>query len=273
MSGWKLTLLAAPALRADLRGLVPSRLVAMTQAGIEHLSIGHGAGLVDLGELFRVEPHPADDTLVLAGAGLERCDRIGWRLDAGRIVVEGDAGDYAGALMHAGAMHVQGRAGALAACEMAGGELNVDGDVGDYAAATLPGSIDGMRGGRFIVRGDAGERFGDRMRRGTALVFGNVGDFLASRMVAGTIALGGAAGAHVGYAMRRGSVVFAGARPERIAPTFVASIADAPVFWQLLARDLARFGGPFGALPGRRVERYLGDLAAAGKGELIFGVA
>ena len=270
MSGWRLTLLNAPALRVDLRGLVPSRLGAMTQAGIEHLRIGHGAGLVELGELFRIEPYSTDDTLVFAGPGLARCDRIGWRLDAGRIVVEGDAGDYAGALMHAGAMHVQGRAGALAACEMAGGELSIDGDVGDSAAGSLPGSIDGMRGGRFIVRGDAGERFGDRMRRGTALVFGNAGDFLASRMVAGTIALGGAAGAHVGYAMRRGSVVFAGARPERVAPTFVASIADAPVFWQLLARDLARFGGPFATLPGRRIERHLGDLAAAGKGELIF---
>jgi formylmethanofuran dehydrogenase subunit C len=273
MSGWRLTLLAPPALRLDLRGLSPSRLGALTRAGIERLSIGHGAGLVALGELFRVEAHPADGTLVFAGAGLARCDRIGWRLDGGRIVVEGDAGDYAGALMHAGAMHVQGAAGALAACEMAGGELSVDGDVGDYAAGSLPGSIDGMRGGHFIVRGDAGARFGDRMRRGTALVFGNAGDFLASRMVAGTIALGGAAGAHVGYAMRRGSVVFAGARPARIAPTFVASIADAPVFWQLLARDLARFGGPFEAMPSRRIERHLGDLAAAGKGELIVAVA
>lgn len=273
MSGWRLTLPNPPALRADLRGLVPSRLGAMTQAEIERLRIGLGAGQVDVGELFRVEPHAADDTLVFAGAGLARCDRIGWRLDGGRVVVEGDAGDYAGALMHVGEMRVQGRAGALAACEMAGGELIVDGDVGDYAAGSLPGSIDGMRGGRFIVRGNAGERFGDRMRRGTALVFGNAGDFLASRMVAGTIALGGAAGAHVGYAMRRGSVVFAGPRPARIAPTFVASIADAPVFWQLLARDLARCGGPFAALPGRRIERHLGDLAAAGKGELIFAAA
>jgi formylmethanofuran dehydrogenase subunit C len=39
-----------------------------------------------------------------------------------------------------------------------------------------------MRGGSFIVKGNAGERFGDRMRRGTALVFGNAGDFLASRL-------------------------------------------------------------------------------------------
>jgi formylmethanofuran dehydrogenase subunit C len=273
MSGWTLTLLSAPTLRADLRGIVPSRLAALARGEIERLPIGHGAGLVPLGELFRVAPQEGGDTLVFAGAGLERCDRIGWRLDAGQLVVEGDAGDYAGALMHGGAMRVQGRAGLLAACEMAGGELSVAGDVGDHAAGALPGSIDGMRGGRFVVRGSAGERFGDRMRRGSAIVFGNAGDFLASRMVAGTIALGGSAGAHAGYAMRRGSVVFAGARPERVAPTFVPSIAEAPVFWQLLARDLARCGGPFAGLAGRRIERHLGDLAADGKGELIFTAA
>jgi len=147
----------------------------------------------------------------------------------------------------------------------------VQGNVDDFAASTLPGSMDGMRGGTFIVRGHAGARFGDRMRRGTALVFGNVGDFPASRMVAGTIGVGGRAGAHAGYGMRRGSVVFAvPLSPSNISPTFVPAIAGAEVFWQLLARDLARHGGPFAALASRPIERYLGDLAAGGKGEMIF---
>ncbi|HET7792838.1 MAG TPA: formylmethanofuran dehydrogenase subunit C, partial [Rhizobacter sp.] len=139
---------------------------------------------------------------------------------------------------------------------------------GDFAASTLPGSMDGMRGGTLLVKGNVGERFGDRMRRGTALVFGNAGDFLASRMVAGSIAIGGQAGTHVGYGMRRGSVVFATAAPT-IAPTFVPALVDPAVFWQLLARDLARHGGPFAALPSRSIVRHLGDLASDGRGELI----
>jgi formylmethanofuran dehydrogenase subunit C len=164
----------------------------------------------------------------------------------------------------------------LAACEMAGGTLSIDGDVGDHAASSLPGSMDGMRGGTLVVRGRAGHRFADRMRRGSAVVFGDVGDFLASRLVAGTIAIGGRAGAHVGYGMRRGSVVFAGAASNSasnsapaIAPTFVPALADAPVAWQLIARDLARHGGPFAGLPARRIGRHLGDLSADGKGELV----
>jgi formylmethanofuran dehydrogenase subunit C len=134
--------------------------------------------------------------------------------------------------------------------------------------------MDGMRGGSFIVKGNAGARFGDRMRRGTAIVFGDAGDFAASRMVAGTIVIGGHAGAHTGYGMRRGSVVFASpsarSAPFRLADTFVPALADAEVLWQLLARNLARHGGPFEGLAARRIERHLGDLAAGGKGELIF---
>jgi formylmethanofuran dehydrogenase subunit C len=89
-------------------------------------------------------------------------------------------------------------------------------------------------------------------------------------MVAGTIALVGRAGAHVGYAMRRGSVVFAGAVAPPVPATFVPSFAEVGVFWQLLARDLERAGGAFAGLAKRRIAaRHLGDLAAAGKGELI----
>jgi formylmethanofuran dehydrogenase subunit C len=267
MSGWRLTLKQAPAVRVDLRGLSPAALAGLSAAQIGHLSVGHGKALVPLAEFFDIRPGGREDTLALEG-DLSRFDRIGWQMAGGSITVEGPAGDYAGGCMRGGELLVKGHAGALAACEMSGGRFTVEGDVGDFAASILPGSLDGMRGGTFIVKGDAGERFGDRMRRGTALVFGNVGDFLASRMVAGTIGIGGQAGAHVGYGMRRGSVVFTASTPS-IASTFVPALVEATVFWKLLAKDLARHGGPFIGLPSRGIERHLGDLASDGRGELI----
>lgn len=274
MSRARFTLKQAPALRVDLRGVTPAALAGLTPVQIERLTVTHGMQTLALAEFFAVS---CDGTIDAAAelmfeGDLSRFDRIGWQLAGGRIVVAGPVGDYVGACMSGGAMHVQGSAGMLAACEMAGGTLSIDGDVGDHAASSLPGSMDGMRGGTLIVRGRAGDRFADRMRRGSALVFGDVGDFLASRLVAGTIAVGGQAGAHVGYGMRRGSVVFAGGSSSiapLIAPTFVPALADAAVAWQLLARDLARHGGPFAGLPARRIVRYLGDLAADGRGELI----
>jgi formylmethanofuran dehydrogenase subunit C len=266
MSGWTLRAKQAPALRVDLRGVTPAALATQSSAEVERWPVGHGKALVPLGEFFSVEAR-GDGALVFE-ADLSRFDRVGWQMAGGRLQVEGDVGDYVGGGMRSGELLVGGGARALAACEMAGGLLTIGGDIGDFAASTLPGSMDGMRGGTLIVRGSAGARFGDRMRRGTALVFGDVGDFLASRMVAGTIAIGGRAGAHVGYGMRRGSVVFAGAAPA-IAATFVPALAETAVFWQLLARDLARHGGTWATLPQRRIERQLGDLAAGGKGELI----
>jgi formylmethanofuran dehydrogenase subunit C len=266
MTGWRLELRQAPALRVDLRGIVPDGLAALSISQIEQLRVGCGNTTVPLAEFFRVAPSP-DEELRFAG-DLARFDRIGWQMRGGTLVVEGDAGHYVGAAMSGGELRVHGSAGLHAACEMAGGHLSVAGTVGDFAAGNLPGSMDGMRGGTLVVRGRAGARFGDRMRRGTALVFGDAGEFLGARMVAGTIAIGGRAGPHAGYAMRRGSLVFAGPAPT-LPPTFVPAIAAADVIWQLLARDLARHGGVFAELPARRIERHLGDLAADGKGELI----
>jgi formylmethanofuran dehydrogenase subunit C len=259
MSGFTLRLKQSPVLRIDMRGVMPS-------ADVPHLHVGYGNALMPLAELFSIAPR-ADDKLVLEG-DCSRFDRIGWQMDGGTLIVEGHVGDYAGAGQRSGDIIVRGNARDLAACEMAGGALTIEGNAGDFAASTLPGSMDGMRGGTLIVKGNVGERCADRMRRGSVIVFGNSGDFLASRMVAGTIALGGRAGAHVGYGMRRGSIVFAGAAPAP-SPTFIPAIADVPVFWQLLARDLAQHGGVFAGLPSRRIERHLGDLAADGKGEWI----
>lgn len=266
MSGWTLTLRSAPALRVDLRGVLPATLAPMAAPEVERLRVGHGNTLVPLAEFFGVAPR-SDDRLVLAG-DLSRFDRIGWQMEGGRLVVEGSAGHYAGAAMKAGELRVQGSVGDLAACEMAGGRLEIEGDAGDFVAATLPGSMDGMRGGSVVIRGRAGARCGDRMRRGTVAVFGDTGDFLASRMVAGTIAVGGRTGAHGGWGMRRGSVVFAGSAPAAGAG-FVPAVGEAGVFWQLLARDLALLGGVFAGLPARAIVRQLGDLAADGKGEWI----
>ncbi|RZL87435.1 MAG: formylmethanofuran dehydrogenase subunit C [Variovorax sp.] len=268
MSGWRLTLKASPPLRVDLRGVTPGALVNLSLAEVERLPVGCGNAYVPLAEFFRLAPHD-NDALVFDG-DLSRFDRVGWQLAGGRIRVDGNVGHYAGGCMSAGELLVTGRAGLMAACEMAGGTFTVQGDVDDFAASTLPGSMDGMRGGTFVVGGHAGARFGDRMRRGSAIVHGNAGDFLASRLVAGTIAVGGRAGAHVGWGMRRGSVVFATAPAALDVPaTFVPALAAADVFWQLLARDLARHGGPFATLAARRIERHLGDLAVDGRGEII----
>lgn len=262
-----------PPLRVDLRGLLPEALAALDAAAIERLTVGHGAERLALGELFSVERFAADlPTLRLAG-DFGRADRIGWGLAGGGVEVEGDAGDHAGALMNGGTLRIAGSSGLLAGCQMAGGRLEVGGDVGDHAGSGLPGSLDGMRGGTFVVRGNAGARAGDRMRRGTLLVLGGAGPFAASRMVAGTLVVAGRCGVHPAWGQRRGSVLLLGGSDAAGAPllptTFVPAGADAPVAWQLLARSLEPLAPALAGLPRRRMQRWLGDLAVDGRGELL----
>ena len=266
MSGWRLTLRTAPALRVDARGLQPAALAALSAAEIERIRLPHGRDSLAVAELFKVLPG-SDDALILEG-DLSRFDHIGCGLAEGELQVRGSVGHYAGAGMSAGRLKVEGDTADLAGCAMRGGWFEIGGNTGDLAASALPGDMDGMRGGTLLVRGNAGARLADRMRRGSVVVFGDAGDFMASRMVAGTLALAGRCGAHPAYGMRRGSIVFAGAAPT-IGPTFVPLSSNADVFWQLLARDLARFGAGFEGLARKRITRHAGDLAVLGKGELL----
>jgi formylmethanofuran dehydrogenase subunit C len=265
-----LVLREAPELRVDARALLPAPLSLLPRDEVLRLRLPAGRTGVPLAEWFDVVSRAEDDAsprLRLEG-DLSRFDFVAAGLDAGMLEVDGPVGDCLGMEMSAGQLKVHGAARDLAGCAMRGGLLEVLGDVGDFAAGALPGEMDGMRGGTLVVHGDAGARTADRLRRGTVVVFGDAGDFLASRMVAGTVALGRRCGAHAGWGMRRGSIVFAGLAPPPPA-SFVPVDSDVAVMWQLLARDLARFGGPFADLPRRPVARWVGDLAVQGQGEWL----
>lgn len=262
----RLVLRRAPALRVDARLLSPATLHALSADEVRRVALPSGRDRIEVGEWFDVLPGDRE-ALVLEG-DLSRFDAVGAGLADGALEVRGPVGDAAGLGMSGGRLALHGDARDLTGCAMRGGWLEVHGDTGDLAASALPGDMDGMSGGTLVVHGRAGDRLADRMRRGTVVLHGDAGDFAASRMVAGTLAIGGACGAHAGWGMRRGSVVFAGAAPA-VGPTFVDVRSDAEVFWQLLARDLARFGPPFSELPRRRAARFAGDLAVQGKGELL----
>ena len=261
----------AAGLRVDLRNVTPASLCRLGQRAAGQVLVARGNRRQPLGELFDVSVSNRDvevPTLVLEG-DFSTVDRIGWRMTEGRLEVHGDAGDYAGCGMAGGELLVRGRAGDFAGGEMSGGGMRVEGDCGDFAAASLPGSMDGMRGGALFIGGNAGERLADRMRRGTVVVAGSAGDFAASRMVAGTLAIAGACGEHLAYGMRRGTVLCLGPHPQA-SSTFVATGHDIRVYWSLLRRYLAAVGGVFERLPAAAPQRFVGDIAADGKGELLW---
>ena len=124
-----------------------------------------------------------------------------------------------------------------------------------------------MSYGSIICQGDVGDRVGDQMRRGLILIDGNAGDYLASRMVAGTIGVYGGMGKYTGFGMKRGTILL------KNKTDFHATIQDCGThnlpFLALLFQSFKTLPTKFNQLKNQRAQRYAGDLACNGNGEIL----
>lgn len=267
MSGLVLTLKDRPAQRIDLAPLTATPLAGKSLSDIAAIELWSGNRRLKLGDAFALSGSAGPELEIRNSS--DQLDRIGAGLTEGRVTVKGDAGAYLGARMSGGSIVVEGNAGAWAGTGMTAGLIQVSGNAGDFLAAAIPGDHQGMKGGAIVVAGNAGDRAGDRMRRGSLLIEGNAGDYCGSRMVAGTLAVWGEVGRSPGFAMRRGTLVLR-QKPELL-PTF-NDCGEYPLnFLTLLIRSWRKLPGKFAGLPesGFRVRRYMGDLANAGRGEIL----
>lgn len=267
MSALTLTLKHRPNQRVDMSPLVCQLLQGKEPAEIAAIELQSGKCKLRVDELFNVSG--SDTQTIVIKNSFEKLDFIGKELDGGSITVEGDAGAYLAMGMKAGEIKVTGNAGLYAGCEMKKGYLEVAGNVGDFLGGALPGNKMGMKGGLILVKGNAGERVGDHLRRGTILIEGNAGDYCGSRMIAGTIAVMGQTGRYLGYAMRRGTLLLWNQ------PTLSASFNDCgthtlaflPMLFKAFKALNSRFADSAAAF--NRVQRYAGDMAEMGRGEVL----
>jgi formylmethanofuran dehydrogenase subunit C len=88
-------------------------------------------------------------------------------------------------------------------------------------------------------------------------------------MLAGTILALGRVGSHPGYLMRRGTLLLA-EREAELLPTFNDNGTHELLAIRLLLESLAPYGPAFRRFARqRRFARWLGDLGAEGKGEIL----
>ena len=144
--------------------------------------------------------------------------------------------------------------------QMTRGQITVDGDCGDFLGSQ-------MRGGCIICHGNANDRAGDQMRRGLILIDGSAGDYCGSRMIAGTIGIYGNVGRYVGFAMKRGTILLTKT------PKLHATIQDCGMhtlpFLALLFNSIKTIHTPLNNIKSLRVQRFAGDLACSGNGEIL----
>jgi formylmethanofuran dehydrogenase subunit C len=265
MSALTFTLKSIPRQRIDLSPLTPDALAGLPLAEIGAIELVTGRRKLRADSVFDISGDDADD-LVIANS-CDKLDYIGHDMKHGRITVHGNAGDYLGLKLRSGEIVVHGNAGIFAASSMAGGFMHILGNAGDFLAAAIVGERKGMKGGTVIVTGNAGDRVGDQMRRGLLLIEGDAGNYCASRMLAGTIGVGGQVGEYAGYGMRRGTLLLTRA------PALHATIRDCGPhtlpFLSLMFKSFAQLPSRFAQINKNRVQRYAGDIANDGKGEIL----
>src|SRR5271157_1215874 len=142
--------------------------------------------------------------------------RIGEKMTAGEIVVNGNAGMHVGAMMSGGKITIKGNAGDWPGAEMAGGELVIEGDAGNYVGAAYRGNWVGMTDGVITVQGTIGveamvwARSSKDKGKYPKLVCGGAGKLLGLHNHGGTIIVNGACDLNIGGDMARGNIVING---------------------------------------------------------------
>jgi len=273
MSALTFTLKTAPQQSIDCRALTPDSLNGKAIDEIGAIKLGAGKNALRVSDLFDIS---GSDTQQLVFKNTpentpknttSKLDYIGANMTSGSISIEGDAGAYLGSGMKNGTILCKGNATAFAACSMRGGLLTINGNAGDFLGAGSEGLRKGMLGGTVIVKGNTGERTGDQMRRGLILIEGNTGDYCGSRMIAGTIGVLGNTGAYTGFNMHRGTLLL------KKQPQLHATMQDCGMhtlpFLNLLFKSFSNYESNFSKLNNQRVQRFVGDAAYNGNGEIL----
>ncbi len=268
MSALTFTLIHRPQQGVDLSTLTPDQLQGKKLADIKNLELGSGPQKHKVRELFDVTG--SDTSHIIIHRSCDKLHHIGAGMTQGSIEVGGAVGDYLGKKMQGGTIKVRGNAGQWTGGGMRGGFIEIFGNTGDYLGAVLQGEQEGMADGTILVTCNAGDRVGDRMRRGTIVIKGAAGAYCGGRMLAGTIVVLGDTGKFIGLAMKRGTIVL-GTKPEQVPVTFNSCGQLKMEFLRVIFKHLSKSHRPLLMLKdvGPEAERYAGDLATGGKGELL----
>ncbi len=258
------TLKESPSVPLEVEVLSPDVIAPLERTEVAALPVFLGKRQYRVDEFFTVEGTGGDELEIRGDAG--KVKWIGRGMSQGRIRVVGNAGMHLGSHMKGGAIEVTGNAADWVGGEMTGGLIHVRGNAGGQVGAAYRGSPSGMNGGTILIEGSAGMEIGMRMKRGIIAVKGPVRDFAGLQMKGGTIVLMSGAEIRTGAWMVRGTIL--SLTPLRLLPTFAYACVYNPSFVSLYAKHLRPLGFDL-PLQGGAYQRYTGDAAVPGKGEIL----
>ncbi|MBN2013660.1 MAG: formylmethanofuran dehydrogenase subunit C [Candidatus Altiarchaeota archaeon] len=244
---------AIPGIGMEAENISPDMFAEKSLKEIRALDVFVGNKKKKLGEYFTVggeaSEKPEDLRIVIRGDA-SKVKRIGERMSAGEVIIEGDAGMHLGSRMSGGEIRVSGSVGSWAGMEMSGGRITIEGDAGNFFGAAYRGRGCGMTEGEIEIKGNAGHNLGGNMGAGRITVGGDSGEFAGVGMKGGVLIISGNAGLRVGAGMIDGIIIVEGGIKEML-PSF---------------KERGRVDGVKG-LSGAFIG-YEGDLAECGRGRL-----
>jgi formylmethanofuran dehydrogenase subunit C len=266
MSTMILTLKERPTVPLEAEVLSPDVLAPLGHEAIRALPVYLGKRQYRLEEFFEIDGAGSDELEIRGDAS--RVKWIGRGMTHGRVRVVGNVGMHLGAYMQGGSIEVSGSASDWVGGEMKGGLIRIRGSAGGQIGAAYRGSMWGMNGGTILIEGSAGIEVGMRMKRGLIAVRGPVRDFAGLQLKGGTIVLLGGAEIRTGAWMVRGTIV--SLAPIPLLATFAYACCYQPTFLRVYATHLQALGFSIPVEDGAgRYQRYTGDTAVPGKGEIL----
>jgi formylmethanofuran dehydrogenase subunit C len=249
--------------------LTPENLAGKTIPEIASLMLSDGRNQIRVDAVFEISGQPITSGLQTINFkdSSHKLDYLGAHITSGSLDITGDVGAYLGFNLNGGTIHCHGNTAAFAACNMVKGSLTIDGNTGEFLGGGSAGQRKGMRGGTVLVKGNAGDRAGDQMRRGLILIEGNAGDYCGSRMIAGTVGVMGNVGMYAGFNMKHGTLILLKK------PVVHVTMQDCGMhtlpFLSLLYQSFSKLDSQFSGLQSLRVQRWVGDAACNGNGEIL----
>ena len=267
----KLRLKQTPPFSVDMSELTPEFCRSKSVAKIENHLLQTAGQKLKVAELFEVSLTESEEETLEITSACEKLDYIGSTMTRGTLLVSGNIGNYAAGKLSGGLIEVRGNVGDYCGHSMCAGQVIVRGNAGDYCGSALVENIHGMTGGEIFILGNAGHHCGNYLRRGLIAVRGDAGDCCGVRMTAGTLIVSGQCGNFCGHGMTRGTIILYQLPNEGLAKTFVMQNRYFETdFLTLLSNHLQKLDIGFEPLPlPKLAQRYIGDRALAGKGEIL----
>ncbi len=255
-----------PTVPIDLRAFRPDKIAGLKSDNIKNIKILEGGKKIVLEDLFDIESpttlpsNPEDIEIIISGDGTNKIRYLGYKMNGGKIVVEGDTGHLAGYKMIKGSIIVRGSTGNWLGAKMKGGSIEVFGDAGNFIGAKLPGEElgKGMKNGTIIIHGSVGSYIGLGMSGGTIIVEKNAGNMVGGYMTGGLIIVQESSGDFIGARMSGGRIIVGGSVRGILPSFYIDSIVS-----EVRARGRV-FKKPFAL--------FIGDVLTAGRGTLAISL-